>query len=176
MYVKIGNDIKKVVLASNRVTDITTVPNDMTAYNYIVSIIESLGYSVDVNTSLASVKAINIRVTYSSVSVTLDDVVTDSLSLMFPSTGKPLQDAPYKMFAIPYGKALIPSFGSLTNLTLNEEAVMNIVTQIGKNFTSEKLIDVQLLPFCPIQDRISRASIIDTTGMVEDQDYIEEDN
>lgn len=68
-----------------------------------------------------------------------------------------LKDAPYDMFAIPYGEIYIESRTS-NNLT-SKELGMKIAAEIQVNL-GKSLYDIQLLPFAPFLD-----NIIDRTGM-----------
>lgn len=68
-----------------------------------------------------------------------------------------LKDAPYDMFAIPYGEIYIESRTS-NNLT-SKEIGMKVAAEIQVNL-GDSLYDIQLLPFAPFLD-----NIIDRAGM-----------
>ena len=111
--------------------------------------------------------------------VVLTQLDVDTLSCTFPTGPTKLNDAPYYMFAIPYGsvylyKTGMPGPGESTGFnTCSKEIALNIarnlVDELGGNVN-----DVQLLPFCPIpsiikgDDYAYYLSIYD----LEQQDYV----
>lgn len=75
-----------------------------------------------------------------------------------------LNDAPYDMFAIPYGGIPIKK-GSTTSI--NEPTIaMFMANEIQRTLASQ-CYDIQLLPYCPFEG----ANPIDITAMVENRDY-----
>lgn len=75
-----------------------------------------------------------------------------------------LEDAPYDMFAIPYpiNRKLDVSTNDVTNVIAKQvipEASMAIAAALIKEY-GDALYDIQLLPYCPIQDMAYRSTIL----------------
>lgn len=83
------------------------------------------------------------------------------LDMPSPSARKHLSDAPYDMFAIPYNYnsklEAGTSFGSLDIENCNADAAMAIVSTMAQKLASN-LIDLQLLPYCPIPELCATSS------------------
>ena len=98
----------------------------------------------------------------------------DEKEVIIPRGRNVLQDAPYCMFAIPYNtnrwfeKEGVVQFGSSS-----PETVINFVSDMSAAFSNlGLLIDIQLLPYCPIQSRIfGTDGYFDITGLTENADY-----
>lgn len=73
-----------------------------------------------------------------------------------------LEDAPYSMFAIPYGNITVKNAGG-ADYTVDKDAMFSVACELIKKYggNSAKLYDVQLLPYCPIQRILSAAGEID---------------
>lgn len=72
-----------------------------------------------------------------------------------------LSDAPYIMFAIPYGAAEFTlAENPVVNLSISESDGKSIALSVANDIieqfggTSPKLYDIQLLPYCPFQDSL----------------------
>lgn len=73
-----------------------------------------------------------------------------SLSFNFPAGRTSLTDAPYCMFAIPYGEIFVKK-SNKAFFTVKENAI-SVAAGIASKFSgSGKLYDIQLLPYCPFQ-------------------------
>lgn len=72
-----------------------------------------------------------------------------------------LIDAPYDMFAIPYGN--VPIFSNGTKLCqMNEDLAFSVATAIGEKYKGGDLLyDLQLLPYCPVSTAIKADGSID---------------
>lgn len=66
-----------------------------------------------------------------------------------------LSDAPYSMFAIPYGDVSIKANGS--TIAVQKDKMFTVASELLRKYSgaNAKLYDVQLLPFCPIQNILS---------------------
>ena len=124
---------------------------------------------------------------YTRLRVTLVSALLDSGNITISTTRRPLYDAPYGMFAIPYGtlgftKNYKPLPGGLDlpyNFTTSEINGINVATAIAE--AQGLVYDVQLLPYCPIKkirEYFENAPIgpvinfyIDKQNLVEGQDY-----
>ncbi len=125
--------------------------------------------------------------TFTVLKVTLINALLDSGSIVISTTRRPLYDAPYAMFAIPYGtltftKNYTPLPGAPSvpySFTTSEINGINIATAIAEG--AGLVYDVQLLPYCPvkkIREYFETAPIgpgwsfsIDDQNLVEGQDY-----
>ena len=73
-----------------------------------------------------------------------------SLDFYFPWGRKTLTDAPYCMFAIPYGNLdVYYNDNGIKQFTTNKENALSVASGIATSLGS-KLYDIQLLPFCPV--------------------------
>lgn len=77
-------------------------------------------------------------------------------------------DAPYDIFAIPYGditiKNLKKTSGELYNITVRKDAMINFMTNLAAE-NPGVIYDIQMLPFCPIQGIISDEGEIDLINL-----------
>lgn len=83
-----------------------------------------------------------------SVTAIKDETAQGSYTSSMKSTHKNLQDAPYRMFAIPY-----PSVSNVTEVTanslkINPQFSLSWAIQLAKDLGS-KLYDIQILPYFP---------------------------
>lgn len=110
------------------------------------------------------------NLTYTKDRITLSEVSLSSLTTAIPNSANILSDAPYKMFAIPYGSITI---NDTTNFdTLSENVSLNVASTIAKTLggTNNYIYDLQLLPYCPMIERITNNSFL-LTGLEEHIDY-----
>lgn len=77
-----------------------------------------------------------------------------------PQATKKLQDAPYKMFAIPYytgGQVYRMSVNGTTNISVYKDIqlawAMSMINQL-----QNQLYDIQILPYCPISNWVGRTT------------------
>lgn len=73
-----------------------------------------------------------------------------------------LTDAPYDMFAIPYGRIMIAqATTSQTPIGItNAEAALNIAQDIVREGTTLKVYDIQLLPYCPCPEYMAYNNVL----------------
>lgn len=102
---------------------------------------------------------------------------TDTYKFTIPGQRNKLKDAPYTMFAMPYNdlafKILNFNYTSLGDICRNIASTM--ATQLGGTGTSF-IYDLQILPYCPLQGRMSGGKFIIQGGsglapLVQNQDY-----
>lgn len=72
-----------------------------------------------------------------------------------------LEDSPYDMFCIPYGKLKIFSNGVNTKIETNPFIAIPIAVNIGAQSGSLNIYDIQLLPYCPIRSAIQEDGSFD---------------
>lgn len=104
-----------------------------------------------------------------------------------PQTVKKLEDAPYKMFAIPYYKHKITtnpryqvSFNGSTSLYCDEDLMMawamNIAKEFGGGGQNSSIYDLQLVPYCPLSNWRGRTgttnAAIWAVDKAENTDYV----
>lgn len=71
-----------------------------------------------------------------------------------PSQKLITEDAPYDIFAIPYGDITVKTTLGDTIVT-SKEIALNTAMAINKQSTTIKVYDLQLLPYCPVKELIS---------------------
>ena len=86
-----------------------------------------------------------LRYAYRETVLRLEEMTYDTYKMSFPGETERyhLKDAPYDMFAIPYGDI------SLNGVPHNKTAVLSIAQEIARNLTNAVVYDLQLVPFCP---------------------------
>ncbi len=100
------------------------------------------------------------------VSITAVEVSNQSVTTTIPSDSNRthLNDAPYDMFCMPYGA--VDVMGYQTNGDVSMAVAQAMSAQIGSN-----LYDIQLLPYCPVQDVIKFNKLIKLDGLAQGYDY-----
>lgn len=96
-----------------------------------------------------------IRVSTSSVSVTLEKVPTEVIGFTIDSSAdrRHLSDAPYDMFCIPYGSNFQIRKTGAWRRPMSPTVAFDIAQQIATKFMSSSnkfVYDIQLLPYCPL--------------------------
>ena len=91
--------------------------------------------------------------------ITLEEIFDLEVSYHFdPTKVQQTLDAPYHVFAIPYGKMIVRDYLNpnqntglpYTDVTVTKEIGMAIASSIIANTTGGQLYDIQLLPYCPV--------------------------
>ena len=108
-----------------------------------------------------------IEYTANACYFTYEPITLESISLTISSTRAHLTDAPYDMFAIPYGD--ITFANSSENPTTQADAGMRLAQQTAIDFGKDRLYDLQILPYCPFSTTQSGA--VSIFNKVEGQDY-----
>ena len=81
------------------------------------------------------------------ISISLDQVQT-SVSVSLSNDRYHLEDQPYDMFCIPYGKVKVFELEEgFTTQKIGTSIASNIAKELGANI----IYDVQILPYCPVQ-------------------------
>ncbi len=94
-----------------------------------------------------------VMYTQTAYQLTLSEYVDGSYNVAIPANQNILNDAPYHMFCMPYGKCEIYLNGikTITNADINISIAQALNTKYGETFIK----DVQLLPYCPVRDWIN---------------------
>lgn len=108
-----------------------------------------------------------------SYRLTISEVLPKgAYSYNIPTTRNHTTDAPYDIFAIPYGRFNFT--GNSATVTTTKEIGMSVATSIASTYGSTFLYDLQLLPYCPFEvdstfytttDELSYSYIKDSTGL-----------
>lgn len=75
-----------------------------------------------------------------------------------PTNRVNLDSAPYAMFCIPYSDALKIYYTNLETpqFTASKDIALSLAQQIAKEVGADSVFDIQILPFCPLQNKLSR--------------------
>lgn len=90
---------------------------------------------------------------YNGYKIDYEEVSLAQFTAEIPTDRLHSQHLPYDVFCIPYGTITIGYNGAQTNTDYAIRFANEIVRQAGA-----KLYDIQLLPYCPVQDRIVGSS------------------
>ena len=128
-------------------------------YNTVVADLQELGGTISVVTRYPV--AYNLNITNFIVTATKLENVQGTYKYSIPQTTRLLNDAPYKMFCIPYykdGNYLFQVNDTNHRYTLDKDIMLtwsfNIATELGNS-----LYDLQILPYCPISNWRGNANV-----------------
>lgn len=162
--------------------DVTISPTyNSTFENSVNTIIKTQFGSQVVFPTGGAVANTKIPLSVMKVSFILDDITDDVATLTgkISDTSNKLEDAPYKMFAIPYSITKIRDENKINpNLefnSLDSSITMQIPSILAADTTNILLHDVQLLPYCPIPGQIIKYSNITNVGMHYEGLQVDED-
>ena len=97
-----------------------------------------------------------LAMTYDDYSYTLNESnVGVKVTVPKASDRNHLKDAPYDMFAIPYGEIKIYRDGIVNIDATNKEAGLAAATAIASTLGDATIYDLQLLPYCPLRNMIN---------------------
>ena len=113
-------------------------------------------YSIN-NPNWAS-RTVSMRVIYTAIS----PISTDNYKTTIPGdeSRAHLTDAPYDMFAIPFGAVTLNSAA----ITTTKEAALEIAFEFAKDLGKDSIYDIQLLPYCPRQDMLLTGRVVESFG------------
>ena len=98
---------------------------------------------------------------------TYEPITIDSISLTVSSTRIHPIDAPYDIFAMPYGQI---AFEGLSESPITQaDVAMRMAQQAAVDFTETNLHDIQILPYCPLSTTIDGK--INMENKAEGRDY-----
>ena len=142
-------------------------------YNTVLTDLQQLGGNISVVTRYPV--AYNLNITNFIVTATKLENVQGTYKYSIPQTTRLLNDAPYKMFCIPYykdGQYLFQVNDTNHRYYLDKDIMLmwsfNIATELGNS-----LYDLQILPYCPISNWRGNANVagIFSIGKSENVDY-----
>ena len=134
--------------------------NSGSMYSTINSITSSNPYVTGSDTEIGTYTWTTI---YTELTYTLTEVFAKEVSYVInASEVNQLQDAPYVMFAIPYGAMTfnITTGGETQTTTIQESDGKSMALAIAQNISQQLsganagLYDIQLLPYCPFQNEL----------------------
>lgn len=91
------------------------------------------------------------------VSYTLTEVFNTTYKIVIPKDRVHLNDQPYDMFCMPYSDDLQYEYEG-RRFNASKDLALKTISAISSNFTQQSIYDIQILPYCPVQN------IIDTDG------------
>ena len=142
-------------------------------YNTVLTDLQALGGNISVVTRYPV--AYNLNITNFIVTATKLENVQGTYKYSIPQTTRLLNDAPYKMFCIPYykdGQYLFQVNDTNHRYYLDKDIMLmwsfNIATELGNS-----LYDLQILPYCPISNWRGNANVagIFSENKTENVDY-----
>ena len=86
--------------------------------------------------------------------LTLEEL-TNKIKFTIPTTRRILKDAPYSIFAIPYGSIAITD-GPFLSIGLSSKDIATQVAAAISEKMGSQVYDVQLLPYCPVRRAITQ--------------------
>lgn len=101
--------------------------------------------------------------------LTLEEL-TNEINFTIPTTRRVLKDAPYSMFAIPYGSIAITN-GPFLALSMGSEGIATQVAAAISEKMGSKVYDVQLLPYCPVRRAITQENGVGFAQLTDGVDY-----
>ncbi len=106
------------------------------------------------NSNITGISSLESTVKYTQTvyALSLTEYVDGSYNVSIPANQNILQDAPYHMFCMPYGKCELYLNGirTMTDGNINMNIAQALNTKYGETFIK----DLQLLPYCPVRDWI----------------------
>ena len=102
-------------------------------------------------------RSIAVTAAVSAYRVVYDEVQGDSISMSIGASAKKVNDAPYAIFAMPYGELDIYNNG-IKELTTNPDIQMNMATDLFLKYGAGEgklLYDLTLMPYCPCRGALT---------------------
>ena len=131
---------------------------------YSDKIMKNLGEYFEYTTGQIANTSVSFTYIYKKVKVYIREVYT-TIKAVIPKDRPQLLDAPYCMFCMPYGEINVyDSSATEPDYTTNRYYNMSLATQISASMSSEKVYDLQIVPYCPI-DRILKNGGASTTNI-----------
>lgn len=156
--VKIGNDYFNISIVELGTQEINyNLTTNSPLGQYVISTMPSwLGGSPNNNTF-----HVNYLETYYTVQLTQ---VFSTISTTIDGNRNALEDAPYDMFCMPYSDDFVVKNQGADYFTSNKYVAMAMATAIALKLPNEKIYDLQLLPYCPLQNYITANGDFDIYG------------
>lgn len=106
----------------------------------------------------------------------LQSTTVATISFSLNANARPLIDAPYRMFAMPYNDNVVKWKKNSTYYISNKNYNMSVAQGIATTFSGTWLYDLQLVPYCPfiksdIVSTVNNEIIIDLSSLSDTTDY-----
>ena len=108
-----------------------------------------------------------ITTTQTEVSIQLEEL--EELEQQYSITSAKLitENSPYDIFAIPYGKITVKNTGGNVLVETNAQYGLTAAAAIQVNTGVDIIYDIQLLPYCPVQELITNTGEITVTNQLQ---------
>ena len=102
-------------------------------------------------------EAFKIRQSYSNLRIELQELFDYETVLDFSLfTGKGTSDSPlFDVVCVPYGAIRITAQGGIIDITTAAQRSMSLINSLAISLTSQYVLDIQILPYCPLQNLLS---------------------
>ena len=141
IYDSTADTYYKISVKTEQITDETSLANEQAIVSKLNSFIpDPQGGNVVNKTYTALLKAI-------AITISLDQVQT-SITVALSNDRYHLEDQPYDMFCIPYGKVRV---FELEEGFYTQKIGTSIASNIAKELGTDIIYDIQILPYCPVQ-------------------------
>lgn len=132
--------------------------NTSATYNYMYTQVSATLTNVGASIATAHNTPVYYDLTMNNFSVTAikDETAQGAYTYSMKSTHKNLQDAPYRMFAIPYPSVSNVTEVQVNGIEINSELSLNWAIQLAADLGS-KLYDIQILPYFPGDSSVTQA-------------------
>lgn len=118
-------------------------------YNEFVKVMNGAGFSPSENSKFS------VRSETMGYQLHLEDITNQQgITITFQEGRLKTEDAPWNIFAIPYGKVKVYQYPETLLLETNEDMAIKTAMAIAQQ-QKAYLYDIQLLPYCPIPNAIS---------------------
>lgn len=108
-----------------------------------------------------------LEIVYNVYKTTLSPLINSTITYSIPESRISTEDAAYDMLAIPYGRIYAGTVEGEGTIDTNAEIGLAVIQSIAKNLDAA-CYDIQLVPYCPLQDYIAQRKTVktwNTTGM-----------
>lgn len=133
--------------------------------SYSNNIMGDLGDYFEYTSGSIANSSLSFTYIYDNANVVIKEI-TRNVSTDIPgSTRSKLTDAPYCMFAMPYGNIPVYKSSTTAEYTTNKEYNLAIANNMAPVLSTEVVYDIQILPYCPVPDLLQNGGI-DLTGVL----------
>ena len=108
-----------------------------------------------------------LEVVYNTYKTTLKPLVDLQINYSISTTRLSTEDAPYDILAVPYGRIYAGTIEGEGTIDTNAEIGLAVMQALAKNLDAA-CYDIQLVPYCPLQNYIVQSKTVktwDTEGM-----------
>ena len=107
-------------------------------------------------------KSFKVKVNWISIRIELTELKSYQTEVDFGAyTEKGTLDSPlFDAICLPYGAITIKEKNNAFNLTTSAERSLQIMNSLATQLTSQYVLDLQLLPYCPLQSLITASKVI----------------